>query len=424
MAKLFPPTVAGLALLALGLGSPESLAQAEKDEARAPLYWVAPMDPNYRRPGPGKSPMGMDLIPVYEAPASTLGVQVSAERREAFGVRVAPIDAGPLKDTLRGSAVLSLPEDQRTRLVLREDGWITARHIPSEGTRVVQGEPLLSIDVPAWAQDQEAWLDADHRGDAPLRTAAAQRLRRTGFPAEALEALRTLKQLQNPIVLRAPHNGIVEALSLTSGAFVAAGTPMMTVAQDDALWVELYFSPTAQDPIHPGAAVRVAFPQADPLPLNLSWVDGQAETGSRRLHARAVVGRPLAESQGLRPGAVGEATLQWESQASVTRVPLSAVLRGVDGAPDQVLKAVGADRFVPVPIHLGRRGAAFAEVHHGLQPGDRVVVQGTFLLETEANRAAELARLNAGDDHSTMDHSTMDHSTMDHSSMDHSGGDQ
>jgi hypothetical protein len=31
MAKLFPPTVAGLALLALGLGSPESLAQAEKD---------------------------------------------------------------------------------------------------------------------------------------------------------------------------------------------------------------------------------------------------------------------------------------------------------------------------------------------------------------------------------------------------------
>jgi uncharacterized protein involved in copper resistance len=100
------------------------------------------------------------------------------------------------------------------------------------------------------------------------------------------------------------------------------------------------------------------------------------------------------------------------------------VLRGVDGAPDQVLKAVGTDRFVPVPIHLGRRGAAFAEVHHGLQPGDRVVVQGTFLLETEANRAAELARLNAGDDHSTMDHSTMDHSSMDHSSMDHSGGDQ
>ena len=30
-----------------------------------PLYWVAPMDANYRRDKPGKSPMGMDLLPVY-----------------------------------------------------------------------------------------------------------------------------------------------------------------------------------------------------------------------------------------------------------------------------------------------------------------------------------------------------------------------
>ena len=30
------------------------------------LYWVAPMDPNFRKDGPGKSPMGMDLVPVYE----------------------------------------------------------------------------------------------------------------------------------------------------------------------------------------------------------------------------------------------------------------------------------------------------------------------------------------------------------------------
>lgn len=32
---------------------------------REPLYWVAPMDPTYKSDKPGKSPMGMDLIPVY-----------------------------------------------------------------------------------------------------------------------------------------------------------------------------------------------------------------------------------------------------------------------------------------------------------------------------------------------------------------------
>ncbi|WP_276535691.1 heavy metal-binding domain-containing protein, partial [Vibrio aestuarianus] len=33
--------------------------------SNAPLYWVAPMNPSYKRDKPGKSPMGMDLIPVY-----------------------------------------------------------------------------------------------------------------------------------------------------------------------------------------------------------------------------------------------------------------------------------------------------------------------------------------------------------------------
>ena len=47
-------------LLSLGI---YSLASAE--EEKEILYWVAPMDPDYRRDDPGKSPMGMDLVPVY-----------------------------------------------------------------------------------------------------------------------------------------------------------------------------------------------------------------------------------------------------------------------------------------------------------------------------------------------------------------------
>ena len=35
-------------------------------QEQQPLYWVAPMDPNFRRDQPGLSPMGMALVPVYE----------------------------------------------------------------------------------------------------------------------------------------------------------------------------------------------------------------------------------------------------------------------------------------------------------------------------------------------------------------------
>ncbi|MFT5528816.1 MAG: Cu(I)/Ag(I) efflux system membrane fusion protein, partial [Alteromonadaceae bacterium] len=42
-----------------------SRGAVEKSTEQKPLYWVAPMDPDYRQENPGKSPMGMDLVPVY-----------------------------------------------------------------------------------------------------------------------------------------------------------------------------------------------------------------------------------------------------------------------------------------------------------------------------------------------------------------------
>ena len=54
--------IAGYLLSLALLPQPAVAAGADKEI----LYWVAPMDPNYRRDQPGKSPMGMDLVPVYE----------------------------------------------------------------------------------------------------------------------------------------------------------------------------------------------------------------------------------------------------------------------------------------------------------------------------------------------------------------------
>ncbi len=48
-----------------GIGADLQDGVAEKTAEREVLYWVAPMDPNFRRDKPGKSPMGMDLVPVY-----------------------------------------------------------------------------------------------------------------------------------------------------------------------------------------------------------------------------------------------------------------------------------------------------------------------------------------------------------------------
>ena len=44
-------------------GEAESSTGGACPDGSAPLYWKAPMDPTYVREAPGKSPMGMDLVP-------------------------------------------------------------------------------------------------------------------------------------------------------------------------------------------------------------------------------------------------------------------------------------------------------------------------------------------------------------------------
>ena len=63
---------------------------AEESELQV-LYWVAPMDPQYRRDKPGKSPMGMDLVPVYASEvtdsADAESIHISPAVENNLGVR-------------------------------------------------------------------------------------------------------------------------------------------------------------------------------------------------------------------------------------------------------------------------------------------------------------------------------------------------
>ena len=82
----------GIGLL-IGRGStPQHDAETAVPAEREILYWVAPMDPNYRRDEPGKSPMGMDLVPVCPEAAesgSGAGVYIDPVLVQNMGVKLA-----------------------------------------------------------------------------------------------------------------------------------------------------------------------------------------------------------------------------------------------------------------------------------------------------------------------------------------------
>jgi len=67
-----------------------TVEQTSSSGSKEILYYRAPMDPTYISPKPGKSPMGMDLIPVYKG-EETFGatVKINPSTVQNIGVRTA-----------------------------------------------------------------------------------------------------------------------------------------------------------------------------------------------------------------------------------------------------------------------------------------------------------------------------------------------
>jgi Cu(I)/Ag(I) efflux system membrane fusion protein len=121
----------------------QSQSQQSATAADEPLYWVAPMDANYRRDKPGKSPMGMDLVPVYAQAAGT--VEISPEVVNNLGVRTAPVAPGTLRTRISTVGYVQYDEDRLVHVHPRVEGWIEKLYVKAAGDPVEQGEPLYEL---------------------------------------------------------------------------------------------------------------------------------------------------------------------------------------------------------------------------------------------------------------------------------------
>ena len=132
-------TAGGVFLERLYLNPAGDLASGEDDI----LYWVAPMDPNFRQPGPGKSPMGMDLIPVYagqEPSGDPAEVQLSATEINAIGVRTALARVGEISQKIETVGFVGYDEHLTSHVHTRVDGWIETLNVRAVGDQVKKGE--------------------------------------------------------------------------------------------------------------------------------------------------------------------------------------------------------------------------------------------------------------------------------------------
>lgn len=119
-------------------------------------YWAAPMDPTYIRKEPGKSPMGMDLVPVYEddsqTPESPSTIRIDPATIQNMGVRTAVVERKPAKKTIRTFGNITYDETLIYAVNTKFDGWIERLFVDFEGEQVKRGQPLFPSIARPWSR--------------------------------------------------------------------------------------------------------------------------------------------------------------------------------------------------------------------------------------------------------------------------------
>ena len=402
-----------LALVALGFlagswASWQAFGRAARPGTREALYWVDPMHPTYRSDRPGTAPdCGMALEPVYAGdpllPAGSSlppgALRVSPEKQQTIGVRVAQVESSDVRRTVRTVGRVTVDENRVYRLVAPVDGIVRELHPNAAGTFVRQDQVLLTWYSPEFLGAEQAYFYALKTLDritgdksepteqtilthAQLRS-AVDTLRNLGMTEMQIRDLGKTRRLVRDIELRAPVSGYVLSRSVFSRDRVDRGAELYRIADLSHVWViaDLFESDAH---VRAGTSALVSFPFRKGVPIRgrISNVLPQLDPTTRALKVRLDVdNRDLL----LLPDMFVDVEIAATLPEALT-VPSDAVVDS--GLRKLVFVDRGSGYFEPRRVETGWRSDDRVEIVKGLMAGERIVVSGNFLLDSERRMKA------------------------------------
>lgn len=375
------------------LSTPENADNSVTDDERKPQYWVAPMDPNYKRDKPGKSPMGMDLIPVYqnESDKDEAGtVTISPAVVNNLGVRIAKVAKGQLDLNVRTVGYLQYDENRLVHVSPRVEGWIEKLYVKAAGEPVKQGEPLFALYSPTLVNAQEELLLALKRDNTILINAAVERLLALQVAKADIDQLRKTRKASQTVTIFAPQSGVVDNLAIREGMFVKPGISLMSIGQLEHLWLigEVFERQASVvnegDPVH----VRLDYLPAREWEGKIDYIYPSLNTKTRTARVRIKLANPDAF---LRPGMFAQLKINTQAGAEALLIPREALIR--TGSQNRVVLALGDGKFKSVAVEPGLIGEQQVEIVSGLSIGERIVTSAQFLIDSESSKTSDFKRM-------------------------------
>ena len=366
-------------------------------------YWVAPMDPEYISDKPGKSPMGMDLVPVYEDELSGKIIYIDPATVQNIGVTTTEVEKRDLSRELHTNGIVKVAEDLEYRINSKVSGWIEKLYVARTGDPVNSGDALIEIYSPELMSAQEEYLLArknaellsnsgiGHVNEAAgnMLAAAIRRLELWDIDRAQIEELDRNGTVKRALTIHSPISGIVSHKNAIEGAAVKAGMDLFHIVDLKTLWIDAQVFENELPWVKAGDTVEVTSPYDPSLQLHgqVDLIYPFIDSKTRTAIARVIIRNLHLE---LRPDMYVDVRIITSPIMNAVAVPKNAVLRS--GKRDVVFVALGEGRFLPCEVKVGLEAGEYYSITEGLSPGTSVVTSAQFLLDSEAKLQEAIQR--------------------------------
>jgi len=359
------------------------------------LYWVAPMDSNYRRDKPGKSPMGMDLVPVY-ADENTAGntVSIKPEVIQNLGVRTAKAERTQLWRGIDTVGYVDYDESRVSHIHLRTEGWIENLTVKSEGERLKKDERVFDLYSPELVNAQQEFVTALSSANKSLIRASKLRLAALGVSDSQIKQIEKTRQTKQHISVYSPQDGVVSSLMVREGMFVKPSLNVMSLGDLSSVWLlaEVFERQAQWVRVGQAAEVKLSYVPGHVWRGKVEYIYPSLDAKTRTLKVRLRFENP---DEGLKPNMYANVRIFGGPKDNIIVIPLEGLIR--TGRDERVIIDLGDGRFEAREVVAGIESGDYVEIMQGVDEGERVVVSGQFLIDSEASMRAGIKRMEKSD---------------------------
>ncbi len=314
-------------------------------------------------------------------------LKLSTEQMRLGNIKIETVQTRSISTGKTFSGIVALNQNKSSSIISWLNGRIEKLYFKAVGEMIQNGQPLYELyseQLIATQKDYLIALQQQNLGETgldykQLADNAKQKLLLWGMSEKQINELKKSKQTKNVVTIFSTYAGIVSEVITHEGDYVMEGAAIFKMNDLSSIWVDaqLYTSEIAS--VSAIKEAEVIFPSLSNKKVygKISFVNPELIQNSKIDIARIEIPN---SSQLFKPGMQAYVILYSNPKKAIA-IPSNAILRDDKGATAWVQNNTGY--FEPRMVFTGIESSDYTEIVSGLENGEKVVISGAYLLQSE-----------------------------------------